>query len=821
MAAVTQRIDNYLGGVSKQPDVKKLPGQLRAADNILPDITAGMAKRPGFALEKILGSGTTYDGGKWFYIHRDDDEYYIGVLKGGAINIWNAVSGVACTVTLASGTSTYINTAKENLNVLTVQDTTIITNSAKVVTTQAAPAPSTATRATIRLLGVEYSAKYYIKIVHSATTYELDAADRTNPSGTSGADYITRNADSSLGAADPPKQILSAEELLTDFKAAIDGWGITGMTVTRLPESLEIYCPTAFTIEVTGGQANDAMEVFTGQVFTLADLPEQSVHGRMVLIQNSASAAEDGYWAEYVADNGVSGVGYWEESRDPTVSAGLDAASMPHELVNTALNTFVFQEIAWEDRLVGDDLTNTHPSFVGSTITQPFFYNNRLGFLTGDNVSMSQAGEYYNFYFISALTATAADPVDISAASVRPAKLHAVIPNAQGLIIFSQYQQFLMFSTEGNITSSNVQIRGISNLENDFNIDPVEMKEAIIFASKSANYTQVFAMKTLGESEQPQIVDIGRIVNRFIPASVDSLVSSSSNSMFAFYGQSSREVFLFRSFDDGEEPIFQAWFKWVLPGNVQFMVIDEDTVFAVTKQVDSTEFTLISASLADDPSSNIMVRSDGVQVNPSMDIYAVASSVVYDAPGNFSKAYIPFGDDTATLNPVVLVVGDATMGDEDVGLYVTPDVATDGGGTYFKIDSRDLSGVASDVLVGYTYDMTLELPTTYYRLEGETTDYTASLILSRYKFSVSNTGAVEFRTRPTGESEWSTVIPVVQADYALANDLPVVDARVMTIPIHQRNTNFEFSVFSDTPFPVGVSSMMWEGQYSPRFYTRS
>ena len=48
MAAVTQRISNYLSGVSKQPDSKKLPGQVRECINGLADPTLGMTKRPGF-----------------------------------------------------------------------------------------------------------------------------------------------------------------------------------------------------------------------------------------------------------------------------------------------------------------------------------------------------------------------------------------------------------------------------------------------------------------------------------------------------------------------------------------------------------------------------------------------------------------------------------------------------------------------------------------------------------------------------------------------------------------------------------------------------
>jgi len=99
MAAVTQRITSYLGGVSKQSDDKKLPGQVRECYNGYPDPTFGLTKRPGFEHIVNIGTGTTYDDGKWFYINRDDDEEYIGVIKGTSINVWNAVTGNTCTVT--------------------------------------------------------------------------------------------------------------------------------------------------------------------------------------------------------------------------------------------------------------------------------------------------------------------------------------------------------------------------------------------------------------------------------------------------------------------------------------------------------------------------------------------------------------------------------------------------------------------------------------------------------------------------------------------------------------------------------------------------
>ena len=106
-----------------------------------------------------------------------------------------------------------------------------------------------------------------------------------------------------------------------------------------------------------------------------------------------------------------------------------------------------------------------HPTFVDNTIQQAFFHNNRLGFLTSDNVSMSQTGEFFNFYHISALAQTDADPLDINCSSIKPAVLHAVIPTAQGLVLFSKSQQFIMFSDDQVLTPTTAIIRGISNYE--------------------------------------------------------------------------------------------------------------------------------------------------------------------------------------------------------------------------------------------------------------------------------------------------------------------------------------------------------------------
>ena len=61
MAAINQRIPNFLGGVSQQPDTIKFPGQLRVCDNALPDVTFGLTKRPPGEFVKKLDNVTSGD----------------------------------------------------------------------------------------------------------------------------------------------------------------------------------------------------------------------------------------------------------------------------------------------------------------------------------------------------------------------------------------------------------------------------------------------------------------------------------------------------------------------------------------------------------------------------------------------------------------------------------------------------------------------------------------------------------------------------------------------------------------------------------------
>ena len=868
MPAVTQRVDDYLGGVSRQSDDKKLPGQVEECINGYPDPTFGLTKRPGFQHIGNLGTGTTYDNSKWFFISRTETEKYIGCItpvpsgqSQGAIAIWNAVTFAACNITYGTGAQAYLTGTRTDYDVLTIQDKSIITNKTTTVTKNADPTFNTNRQGTIRITGVSNDTTYNISVAGQAITAY------TSPSN---ATYDT---------------------VLTELKSRIDGLNISNLTVTKLKDNLRLVrTGSSFTLTGTAGAFGNQLNVFQDQVDTLDELPAETVHNHVVKIVN-AGALTKAYYLKYVATDGTSGPGYFEETLAPDTSTGLNNATMPHELVNTSVNNFTFQRITYDARAVGDDDTNAHPSFVGKKLTQSFFHNNRLGFLSGDTVSMSQSAKFFDFYHTSAQTITAADPIDLSASTVKPVALHSVLPSTQGLVLFSANQQFLMGSSDGILTPTKTVIRTIANYEMDTIIDPVDTGTTINFISKTPSYTRVFAMVTRGENENPQVADIGRIVSEWIPATVDTLIASAQNQFIAFSGQSTRYIYLFRQYAEGKDIKLQTWFNWEAPGTVQTIATDSDEFFAVTKQ--GGQFTLSKASLSQSPDDAIIVNNDGQRLNPCIDLYATASSVTYDTAGNFSKCFIPYNDAT-NLTPVIVIKGTTATGQFiESGFTISPERVVESGNTYFKVPFKNLTSVASDVIVGYKYDFDIILPKTYYKVDDEMTrsDFTANLTIARMKFAVGLSGLMSFKLKSkgirqgkkeyTGDGsttvyswinedinyidddqikvtinnvettaftidrtgsvpkitfssapadkstilifidEWYNLNPVIMADQYLANDIPISDHTIFTLPIHQKTDNFTLRLFNDSPFPVSLNSMMWEGIYSPRFYRRT
>ena len=133
MAAINQRIPNFLGGVSQQPDKIKFPGQLRVCDNAVPDVTFGLKKRPPAEFVGTLTNATS--SGHWYEILEmvmKSTLYKITPSNSGGmpIRVWDLADGTEKSLTNSSGDSifAYLAGATSPYAVTTIQDYTLIAN---------------------------------------------------------------------------------------------------------------------------------------------------------------------------------------------------------------------------------------------------------------------------------------------------------------------------------------------------------------------------------------------------------------------------------------------------------------------------------------------------------------------------------------------------------------------------------------------------------------------------------------------------------------------------------------------------------------------
>lgn len=844
MPAVTQLTPNFLGGVSKQNDDKKLNNQITECINGYPDPTFGLLKRPGMQYTNVLrkGNGDAFtkselENASWFFIDRAAAGSYIGCIKGADIFVWTADAGTPCTVT-NTGAAYLTGTSQNDYHFRSIQDTTIITNKTVTTAMQTAGTYVANSVGVLKLLNIDNS-DYTVTLQGDAiqfapqSTETFDDMLLFDPSGINTnhhmidaiRDYILTRQ----GASDP------------DFTGR---WYLEGyknsLVIRRTNEATGVVTdytapggtPLAFTLNARGGIINDYLESFQDEVINVSKLPLESRQGDHIRILNSDSA-EDDYYVEYVAYDGIRGEGYWRETLARDASPGLDSSTMPHELVNTGATTFTFGPIVWTDRLAGDDITNPQPSFIGFTVSSTFFYSNRFGMLSQDNVILGVANDSYNFFAKSALTQIDSDPIDLNVSSVRPVTLSDVLPSPQGLLLFSERQQFQLYATDASIlTPSSSVIRTLSNYEMATDIAPIDVGTTPAFVSRVPGYSKLFTLQLRDVEQTPIVVDISKAVLGWIPDTVDGISTSPPNSFIMLVDRDTSYLYTYRYYNNGKEDLFQAWTKWELPNTIQAAKIINDAVYVVGQHED--EYTIGKLELDEIPDGNVISESSNIVGNPCLDFATrpvkpapAVDAVVYDETNDITKIYVPFTPIQNKKGALLLTVPTADSGttaelDSDQGYWAEATERTEigTGYRYFEVKGN-FTGYADGIVVGYNYNFEVTLPKFYFRRDETTTDYTATLTISRVKFSVGKTGVVTFKTRATGANNWTDIQHTADAGYYAGDTNPVVSEHVFTIPIHRRNVNFELQVTSNQPYPVSLVSMMWEGNYSPRFYRRT
>jgi len=612
------------------------------------------------------------------------------------------------------------------------------------------------------------------------------------------------------------------DAILNDLVADIHNQTFGGKTYTavRVGAGIYISCTAAFTIEAVGGPSQDALYAFQDTVSTVSVLPNQAKDGYVVKVVNSGDVEIDDMWLQFNASSGATyGVGTWEETVGPGLTYKLDPLTMPHQLVRQADGSFTYGPITWDDRVIGDLNTNPNPSFVGSQIRHMFLYRNRLGFLSNETVTMSRAGDLFNFFNTTALTATDDDPIDISASTAKPVTLHYVRPTAVGLILFGDTEQFLLSTDSDILSPKTAKINTMSSYESDPDIEAVSTGISTNFIAKTPLYTKLFNLLDIRNDTPPLAEELTLNIPELIPSTIDSFISSAAASIISLGTIGSSTVYQYRFLQLNEKRV-QSWYKWNLTGTLLDQFFDQSTYYAVVANGSNVEIQ--SFNLRQSSDEGFLTLPTGEKTDVFLDYWHINPYRTYDSNADTTRIFLPYNTVSGKTFVVVAlggyIGGSNVTSSQSVGAVLEPTVAGTAGAYYADIPG-DYRG--RDLVIGYQYEMSLVLPKFYItKNEGSyvSSDQTADLILHRLNVATGLSGPVTYEIDLTGIPTWNDVVSTTLPNTYVLNNVNLSAESVHVVPIYQRNKNTAIRIIGNTPFPVNLLDITWEGKYSSRFY---
>ena len=483
-------------------------------------------------------------------------------------------------------------------------------------------------------------------------------------------------------------------------------------------------------------------------------------------------------------------------------------------------------------------LTNLQPSLFAA-IENVFFYLNRVGFLLQNNVILSQPLDPtedstlpdVNFYRVSTLTQSLADPIDINATSVRPIVLRSVQPGYQGLILFADGEQFVLYSDSGVVNPQTAMIKSVSTFELYGAIDAIEMGDEFFFVSRTLRHSRLFRMTPQGIEQTPILTDISKIINDYLPNNISNLLANSQNGFIALASLNEDKMYFYKTYKENNETVFRSWYCWELRGKVQTCVFIRDRMYTITSQ--SGRMCVSSIDLSYVGEEDILTNLDNAggffnftdSVGPFLDLWVGeerftttpeetwtdsngetwVKNLTLTLPTNYPRSLGSYNSDTNTWS-----------GNEPIAIQTTDELSRSNPSLYLNLNQNagTIYPIALDVnnnwviqgtwkqsevgnfVVGYRYDYQVDLPT-YYYLTDTGYDFNAYLNIDRFKFMFREAGEVQFQLKSTGrlDSRWKDVNPVTAANYYDANSAPLTQPN--SVPRHQRNTNFKMRILGD------------------------
>lgn len=512
MALVNVNVPNLLNGVSQQADPLRFATQGKEQINGMSSVVSGLTKRNGAEFVCELSRNSLRGRNPYVhFINRDANEKYVVLFYGGLL------SPVAPELDYGAIRIWDIKTGNEKKVFGRYEDKLLIQNNSPILTYGTnAGEPVDITGTDREQIGVD--ASFYVGQNPKKNLKVFTVADSTfvlNTSRTVRTTPATRPA------------------------------SLTNKTVNRVG--------TTATVNLGSGVSNSVVEI--GEVIQVLGTTALAGSVRITGKPNGTSFTFD--TLDVGPTTYLNNISFEKGER-------LVPFDMPHTLIRQADGTFLLERNYWDARGTGTGSSNPNPSFVGKKLNDIFMYRSRLGFLSEENVTLSENSSFYNFYRTEMSTLLDSDPIDVSTSHSKVTVLHNAVPFSERLVIFSDEAQFYMTASD-ILTPKTASIQQTTEFSVDKNAKPIVVGKNIFFPFNRGNFSGVMEYFLTKDTLEFNGLDVTSPIPAYIKNKVIKIASSNNEQIVAVLTEDSENtIYIYKYFSTEDQKLQSSWSKWEL-----------------------------------------------------------------------------------------------------------------------------------------------------------------------------------------------------------------------------------------------------------------
>ena len=840
---IDQPIPTLFQGVSRQPDLVRLPGQVEDADNVqFSVVTGGFEKRAGTIHQQQI-SALAADNVAVHGYDRDAFERYIIIVEDGNLRVFD-VDGTERAVSFQTDAA-YLNATDPNtsFSFVTIADFTFVVN--KTVTVEMDPAKGVLNPEQMvdRTEGIAFGNLTGGGGLNAAfdggTVEDTFTAATINgvSTATIGKDWgvgVERTVNGFRAWPRSPHGFIStggSENVTITLEGSNDqvSWTSLGSTSfvdvgVAARQVRDIASPLAYRyhrIRLTGSVGNwgvaelQFFEEIPG-VESDAGTENATLQGDRQdfdALPNSPAIDDvyritgkdsDKFTAYYVRWNGS----VWEEYVDPTIPNYFKSSTMPHQLVRQADGSFAFQEAEWEPRRVGDQELVPDPDFVGKTLSDIVFFRDRLALVSDEVIFFGQPGDFFNFWPDKVIDQLDSDPFGRRPSSNRVNILQFAVPFNRALFSTSDKEQFEVSSPDSFTPRTASALEKATSYKASAQARPLVLGDVLYFAADDERKALIFEYFYDETTLSTTAVDVTNHVEGYVPGKVVTMDGDPATGTIAILSDQERSaIYVYRVYWQGDEKVMSSWSRWslsgIVPSSVSILGMHflGGLLYIVAKR--GSDYFLESLSLNNEFSSEndsfLITASDGMKWPIRLDRRASVTGT-YDAGTDLTSWTLPYPHEDS-------VEGVTDTGRKLALTFPSALVATSPG---------DLS--ATPVVFGKPYRKRVKLSKQYVRdNNGQgATITTGRLQLKRLLLDYVNSGYFEAQITPEQRDTRTYAFTGRNLGDPLnvIGSAPIVPSGQMRVPVNSRGDTVAIEIVNDTHLPSTITSARWIGFYN-------